>query len=134
MRIFNKESDMTFTDWQNSDSYIYFNIPLTEYIQYSDMTHEQKKEHKYAETTSGCSITLEYKEAWAKWWEKNQDKKEKIKNLPNFNADIFEEITGIRIDAPEEMVEIDAPEEMVEIDGKKWSKAIIKEALKNHAN
>ena len=107
MRMFNKESDITYSEWCNSNGYIYFNIPLNTY-------------------KDGELVTLEYKEAWAKWWEENKSEVmiSRIKRLPNFNAEIFEEITGI---------EIDKKEEMIEINGKKWSKSTITEALKRHA-
>ena len=41
---------------------------------------------------------LGYKESWKKAWE-NASKKDRelVKLLPNFNADVFEEITGIRV-------------------------------------
>lgn len=39
-----------------------------------------------------------YKEACALWWENMSDKnKNIIKSIPNFDADIFKEITGIEV-------------------------------------
>jgi len=111
MRAFGKEAEMTFSEWRHSDDYIIFDIPLNTYVFYSDMTDEEKKEHDYAKTTGGYLKTLEYKEAWAKWWEENksEEMKKKIKKLPNFDKNIFEEITGIKIDA-QEKVEISMDE------------------------
>ena len=111
MRAFGKETYMTFSEWRDSDDYIYFNIPLNIYVFYSDMTDEEKKEHDYAKSTGGYLKTLDYEEAWAKWWEDNKSEamKNKIKKLPNFDSSIFEEITGIKIDM-EEKVEISMDE------------------------
>ena len=107
MRAFNKETNIKYSDWLNSDDYIYFDIPLNVYVWYSDMTEQEKKDHDYAKNTGGYLKTLWYKEAWAEWYKDNQDKKEKIKNLPNFDADIFEQITGIKIEEEkkEEVIE-----------------------------
>jgi hypothetical protein len=123
MRIFNKESDITYSEWLNSNSYIYFDIPLNEFICENDMTDKEKEEHPEWKTTGGYLKTLEYKEAWAKWWEENksEDMIKRIKNLPNFDSRIFKKITGISIDEEDDMIEID---------GKKISKSTIKEALK----
>ena len=41
---------------------------------------------------------LGYKESWKKAWENSsKEDRELVKLLPNFNADVFEEITGIRV-------------------------------------
>ena len=49
----------------------------------------------------GCrapNVTDKYKEACKLWWEGTSDKnKEIILSMPNFDAGIFEEITGIRV-------------------------------------
>lgn len=39
-----------------------------------------------------------YKEAWKEWYNRQESNiDEKLKQLPNFDADVFEEITGLRI-------------------------------------
>ena len=39
---------------------------------------------------------MSYKQAWQGWWNSaTKGEKAKILDLPNFDADIFEEITGI---------------------------------------
>ena len=72
MRSFNKPTKIKFSEWINSRDYIFFALDL-----------EEKT----------------YKEAWAEWWKKNKSKemKDRIKSLPNFDAKIFKEITGINI-------------------------------------
>ena len=46
----------------------------------------------------GYLKTYDYKEACANWWEAmTEDNKKTIKSMPNFDADVFEDITGIKI-------------------------------------
>lgn len=61
------------------------------------MTDKEKNDYPSHETTGGYIKTLPYKDAWAVW--KRQCSKEnwdKVLALPNFDAAIFEEITGIK--------------------------------------
>lgn len=46
----------------------------------------------------GYLKTLDYKEAWAKWWEEHPDDHQKFLDLPHFDADVFKEITGIDVE------------------------------------
>ena len=122
MRIFNKQSDLTYSEWLNSNLYVYFNIPLNVFIGSSEMTDEEKKENPEWKTCGGYLKTLEYKEAWAKWWEENKDEHDKVKKLPNFNAEIFKEITGIDVEVKDKEIELS--------NGAKISEKTIQEALK----
>lgn len=48
------------------------------------------------ETMGGCLKRTGYQDAWAAWWkEAKQSDKNKILELPHFNAEIFKGITGI---------------------------------------
>jgi hypothetical protein len=49
--------------------------------------------------------TLEFKEACRIWWSENPDRHEDFLKLPNFNADIFKEITGIDTEAKDDKME-----------------------------
>ena len=50
------------------------------------------------ETCEGFLKTYEYKKAWANTWSSfSQQDKQKFLDLPNFDAAIFKEITGIDI-------------------------------------
>jgi len=126
MRAFNKETDMTYTEFRNKFGYKDIDFPLNTWIDAKDMTDQEKKDHVGWETTEGYLKTLSYKEAWQEGWKNAiQEQKDWYKSLPNFDAEIFLEITGI--DARES-------EEMIEINGKKFSKSTIQEALKRYAN
>ena len=67
------------------------------------MTDEEKLIHPEAKTCNGYLKKLDYKEAFQKRYNDLSDA-ERIKQtallkaLPNFNADVFFEISGIRIE------------------------------------
>jgi len=49
------------------------------------------------EEIDGKFVKYNYKEACAEWWEKmSEENKIIVKSIPNFDAKIFEEITGIK--------------------------------------
>jgi len=92
MRIFNKESNITLTEFCNSNKFINFNLVLTEWKQPKTIKEKEKYPNGYLKV-------YEYKEAWKNWWKINKSKNmiKSIKELPNFDAVIFKEITGITI-------------------------------------
>ena len=100
--IFNKDSGMTFneaayTEWFRLLSR--HDLELTEWIEY---TEEEKKESVIRQCTGGYLKRYSYKEACANWWSKyTDDEKQIIMTMPNFDADIFEEITGIDVHGDE---------------------------------
>lgn len=100
--MFNKPSDWTYRDWLNSDArYLLNQIPknVVEWIYSSDMTDEEKAAHPEHETTGGYLKILDESECGQIWWGGLFDwKKDIIKSLPNFDADIFYQCTGIKID------------------------------------
>ena len=102
VRIFWKETDIKKEDI-NFPSWLYFE--LTEWISESDMTDEQKEddENEHYKTTGGILVSYDYKEAFQKSYNKaTREEQLKVKDLPNFDADMFYEIPGIRIDDEKE--------------------------------
>ena len=98
VRMFNKDTKLKKDDI-NIPSWCYFN--LTVWVSHDTATEEDKEVHKKEiETCGGFLKTLEYKEAWKLAYDKTNDK-EKIQlfNLPNFDVDIFKEISGIDVRA-----------------------------------
>ena len=99
VRLFNKNTDIQFNEFVNSNYYNALNSSsfiLNEWIYY---TEEEKKNDKAKELIGGYLKTYEYKEACKNWWNKmSNDNKNVIKNLPNFDKNIFLEITGINVD------------------------------------
>ena len=97
--MFDKESDWTFEDWDNSDARIIMNsCPCTysDFINELDMTEEEKENYPEYKTTGGFVKTfVATKEDKEKWWnELDEDKKDIIRDLPNFDFDKFRQCVG----------------------------------------
>ena len=72
---------------------------LLEYVIWEDMTDEEKSAHTEEETTGGYLKKLDKSECGTKWWRGLSDEeKDIITSIPNFDKEIFKEITGIDID------------------------------------
>jgi len=100
------EKEYKYSDWieLNLPSCLYFNTK--EWIDYSNMTEEEKEKHPSSKTSGGYLKTLEYKEAFIKSLQNaSKEEIEQIKNLPNFDADIFEKISGFRINKSKVILE-----------------------------
>ena len=101
--MFNKPSNWTYSDWANSDARWYLlDIPTdytdTEFISDYKMTNEEKTAHPEYVTIGGYLKTVHHEADVQGWWDDLGDrKKETIKALPNFDAEIFKEITGITV-------------------------------------
>lgn len=100
--LFNKPSDWTYRDWLNSDArYLLNQIPgdVLEYVWFEDMTDEEKAAHPEAKTTGGYLKQLDNSECGSIWWRGLNDyEKSIIKAIPNFDKEIFKEITGVDVD------------------------------------
>ena len=99
--MFNKPTDWTFEQWFNCRARRLLNeiddCPL-EYVYLSDMTDEEKAAHPEAETTGGYLRKRTTADNARKWWEGlSADDRNVILSLPNFDAAIFKEITGIDV-------------------------------------
>ena len=103
MYLFNKLSDWTYEDWLHSKArQILYGVPMNTlaYIQFSDMTKEEKAAHPQAETTGGYLKETDGSKRVQQWWnELSNDEKSIVKAIPNFDKAIFKEITGIDVDA-----------------------------------
>ena len=99
--MFNKPTEMTFGEWRNSRACrLLDRIDLRpiEFIWPSEMTDEEKAAHPEWETTEGHLEKLDISECCHDWWMNlNMDEKRVIQNMPNFDAKIFKEITGVQV-------------------------------------
>jgi hypothetical protein len=99
--FFNKPSDWTYNDWLRSDArYLLNRIPknVVEWIYSGDMTDEEKAEHPTHETTGGYLKVLDESDCGQLWWGSLSDRQKNIiKALPNFDPEIFEQCTGIKV-------------------------------------
>ena len=99
--MFNKPTDWTFEQWFNCRARRLLNeiddCPL-EYVYLSDMTDEEKAAHPEAETTGGYLRKRTTADNARKWWAGlSADDQNVILSLPNFDAAIFKEITGVDV-------------------------------------
>ena len=99
--MFNKPTDWTFGQWFNCRARRLLNeiddCPL-EYVYLSDMTDEEKAAHPEAETTGGYLRKRTTADNARKWWAGlSADDRNVILSLPNFDAAIFKEITGVDV-------------------------------------
>ena len=98
IRIFNRPSGMSLRDFYRSRYYeALCSAPfmLTEWIPY---TEEEKKADPEKEMIGGYLKEYTMKEAWANWWgEMSEEDKKIVQDIPNFDAKIFKEITGIEV-------------------------------------
>ena len=98
LRLFNKETDFTMEEFMKTEWYavlISGEFNLTKWRAYTD---EEKAQDERKRFIGGELITIPYKEACANWWASLSEKdKAIIKTIPNFDANIFAEITGIDV-------------------------------------
>ena len=99
--IFNKPTDI------NRETF--YNLPAIRamrgkyknnwWICSGNMTNEEKADHPEHETTGGYLKTVDFKTACSLMWDNmTTEEKATVKDIPNFDADVFKEITGIVVD------------------------------------
>ena len=102
IHLFNKPSEWTYRDWLNSAACRILNRILKdvlEYILWENMSDEEKEAHPEAEITGGYLKELDTSECAVTWWRSLSDNdKSIVTSLPNFDKDIFKEITGVDVD------------------------------------
>ena len=100
MHMFNRETNITYEDWEWSRvKSILEKMPTDNLIWVCDfeMTDKEKENNPTYKTTGGYLKTIRVTDKEKQEWYnslKEEDKKE-IQNMPNFDAEIFKEITGI---------------------------------------
>ena len=95
VRMFNKDTGLKRSDILIPDV---CRIKLTEWVPSSEMTDDEKAEHQSHTVTDGYLRTYKYKEAWRRSWdEASSEQRRGVLDLPNFDPEIFLEITGIDV-------------------------------------
>ena len=99
--LFNKPSDMTYREWMDSDArYLLNQIPkdVVEWVYEEDMTDAEKAAYPTCKTTGGYLKILDESERTQIWWDGLEDEEKNIiKSIPNFDPDIFRQCTGIEV-------------------------------------
>jgi hypothetical protein len=91
--IFNKPSNKK---WNEIDHPHFNEFHLTIWIGWTEMTAIEKKENPKAEITEGYLKSFTYQEAWSNFWkDTDENNKNKFLALPNFDAELFKDITGV---------------------------------------
>lgn len=98
--LFNKPSNWSFWDWTKSDAKKLLNqIPknVVEWVMWEEMTDKEKEENPTYEITGGYLKELDESECGQIWWDGLTDEEKGIiKDIPNYDKEIFEGITGIK--------------------------------------
>ena len=101
--MFNKPTKLTFEEFQEKypEAYsllVYSDFYLTKWIPEYQMTEEEKEAHPEYKVQEGYLKRFDYKEVCQQMWDSfNKEERNKIKKLPNFDKEIFKEITGIEV-------------------------------------
>lgn len=90
---------MTVKEWENHPAYRLMNkITPTIWVQWEAMSKTERERYPLCEASGGYTKSVSMKEAWANFWHNLTDEdKNHFTSLPNFDANVFEEITGILI-------------------------------------
>jgi len=102
IRLFNKRSNWTYRDWRYSSARdLMCDCPYTKTVWINEkyMTDSEKEENPTWKCSGGYlkinEVTDEDRQAW--WDNLDDEEQEEIKSLPNFDKEIFKEITGIEV-------------------------------------
>lgn len=100
--FFNKLSDWTYRDWLDSDARnVLTKCPLNVFtwINKEVMTDEEKRLHPEYSTTGGFLKYIKKESKRQEWWNNlSSSDKDAVMSLPNFDKEIFREITGIDVE------------------------------------
>ena len=97
IKVFNKDCNRI--DWEDAKkpSFIFFN--LNKWVSFSDMSEQEKVDFPEGYACGGYLKTCKYKEAWQNAFSKaTPEDIILLKALPNFDKQVFYDISGIMID------------------------------------
>ena len=97
VRIFNRETDVAREDIRFPN---FFYFDQTFFVSYYTATDEERRNHKREiDTCGGFLKTIPYKDAWRRSWDKaSDDDRRKVLELPNWDNEVFKEISGIDVE------------------------------------
>jgi len=128
VRIFNKDTD-TERDDLRFPNFFYFDT--NNWVSESDMSEKEKEAYPSYVTCRGYLKCRTYQQAWRESWDNaNVEDRKKVMALPNWNNEIFKEISGIDVEKElnirNDIIEVTL-EEIAELKGIDVSKLRIKE-------
>jgi hypothetical protein len=103
IRVFNKPCSRA--AWGAAPKPTFIRFDLAYWVPISEMTDAEKAADPGATIRGGQARMRDYKEAWRlAWANASEDDRKKLFALPNFDADVFREITGIDVNAGREVL------------------------------
>ena len=97
---FNRPTNMSYEEFSEIKGVkvLNFNYEHNWWVYSQNMTEEEKKAHPEHETMGGYLKTVDFKTACKMMWDNldNEDR-QAVKEIPNFDPDVFKEITGIDV-------------------------------------
>ena len=85
-------------EWDKAIKPRFLYFKLTEFVYVRYMSDEEKESNPTYKTTHGYLKVYDYKEAFQKAWDKApQEDRDLLFKLPNFDAEVFKEISGIDV-------------------------------------
>lgn len=95
---FNKPCTPKEWDSAKKPEFLYFD--LTVWVYSDSMTDVEKEDHPHHEVNGGYLKQLDYKSAFKSAYESaTEEEKQQLLNLPNFDSDVFKEISGVDVNA-----------------------------------
>ena len=89
---------MSLRDFYNSEYWKAMRSAPFDLTEWTEYTKEEKAADPEKEKIGGYLKTYSMEEAWANWWNKLSDEnKAIIQQIPNFDKEVFKDITGIEI-------------------------------------
>ena len=90
----------TLNEWKNAKKPNFLYFDLTEWVTKEKMSDKEKADNPSYKTTGGYLKVYDYKKAFQKAYNKASDEdKALLLKLPNFDAEVFKEISGIDVNA-----------------------------------
>ena len=99
--LFEKPSGLTLEEVNNIKGIqvLNWNFENNWWIYSENMSEEEKASHPEHETLGGYLKSIPFKDACKLMWDKlTDDEIQAVKDIPNFDADIFYRITGIKVE------------------------------------
>jgi len=101
LMMFNKPAGMTFEQWRSSEACRLLNridFKPAVFVRSENMTDEEKAGHPEHEACGGYLKQPDLSGCCREWWDGlDAGEKRIIQGMPNFDPDIFFEVTGIRV-------------------------------------
>ena len=98
--MFNKPTNLK---WDDIDHPNFNEFYLTKWISESEMTDEEKKDDPDFFVRGGYLKEFTYEESWANYWkDTDEEDRQRVLNLPNFDPTVFKKITGIDVEEKDE--------------------------------